>query len=437
MIKGSYRVSISLCGDLFISRRLPKDEREGGLRAIRDLFGKHDCVFGNLEVPVLRKNEGYPSLFPGGSYGMASPGCLRDLKGLGFNLFNAATNHAMDYEHNGLLKTLEYLEQVDIPVAGIGRNLSEASSPAFCECSGGRVALLGVTSSFHDSHAAGPQNQDMIGRPGVSPLRHKAIYELAEADYESLQRIARETGINAYQNAGIKLGYVIASDNFKFGSLEFKKGEGSSCHTYPQQNDLDRMLGQIRDARIQADVVIMSIHSHQVNPVDKSHNAEFVEIFARKCIEEGADIIACHGPHRMRGIEKYKHGLIFHGLGNMIFQTDQQPVVPEEFYNKYGASRQTSDGVGSVNLARSKNNTRGFITSRPEWCSVIVSMECTGDLFDVTFYPVEISKQTGLPSLSSDVTILQDLRDLSIGYGTTIEIEDGVGRLRMLRTEHS
>ena len=428
MIKGSFKISLSLCGDLFISRRIPASGG-GKLPDIQKLLKKHDCNFGNLEVPVLRKNEGFPEAFPGGSYGMASPECLADLKELGFNLFNAATNHAMDYGHNGLLKTLEYLEKVDIPVAGIGKNLSEAAAPAFCECEGGRVALLSVTTSFHDSYAAGPQNKDMIGRPGVSPLRHRAIYELNEIDYNHLIRIAADTGINAYQNAGIKLGYVIKPEFFKFGPFEFKKGEGTQCHTYPLQKDLDRTLSNIRDAHIQADIVIVSIHSHQPNTNDKSRNAEFVETFAKKCIEEGADIVVCHGPHCLKGIERYSHGIIFHGLGNMIFQTDQQSVIPEEFYEKYGTSRQTCDGVGAVNLIRNKNNSIGFITTTKQWRSMIVSMECTNDSYDIKIYPIEISKQTGLPSLSSDETILEELNSLCSIFGTEIGISKGIGTL--------
>lgn len=429
MLKGPFNLSISLCGDLFISRRIPVDSSGKKLYDIQKLLKTHDCVFGNLEVPVLRRNEGCPELFPGGSYGMASPGCLRDLKDIGFNLFNAATNHAMDFGHNGLLKTLEYLEQIDIPVAGIGGNLSEASSPAFCECIGGRVALLSVTTSFHDSYAAGPQNQDMIGRPGVNPLRHKAIYELNCVDFEHLVRIAAETGINAYQNAGIRLGYVVPTENFKFGSFEFTKGETNTCHTYPLKQDLNRMVSYIRDARIQSDIVIVSIHSHQVNTINSNKNAEFVEIFAKKCIEAGADIIACHGPHCMRGIEQYKHGIIFHGLGNMIFQIDQQPFVPEEFYEKYGTSRQMCDGVGSINQIRSKNNTRGFITTTQQWRSIIISMSCTKEKFDILFYPIEISKQTGLPVLSTDESILEELNELCALYDMKINIDNGVGRV--------
>lgn len=413
---------------------LPTQWGGGKLLEIRDILSHHECKFGNLEVPVLNKDEGYPELFPGGSYGLASPECLDDIKKLGFNLLNSATNHAMDFGHGGLLKTMENCKRVGIPVAGIGKNLSEASSPVFCECENGRVALIGVTSSFHDSYAAGPQNQDFVGRPGVAPLKHRAIYSLKPDDYETLVRIAGETGINAYQNAGIKLGYVVQSDIFKFGTFEFIKSNVNECHTYPDKQDLDRTIKVVRDAKIQADIVIVSVHSHQVNKSNADLNSEFVSIFAKNCIDAGADMVVCHGPHSLRGIEKYGRGIIFHGLGNMIFQTDQQLFVPEEFYQKYGTTRQESDGVGTINLKRNNNNTRGFITTNKQWRSVITSMECNNDAFDLMFYPIEISKQSGLPALSSDVTILEDFNNLCKMYNTEIKIKDTIGYMNLSRS---
>jgi poly-gamma-glutamate synthesis protein (capsule biosynthesis protein) len=37
----------------------------------------------------------------------------------------------MDYGHNGLLATIKYLTDLELPFAGTGRNLAEASKPAF------------------------------------------------------------------------------------------------------------------------------------------------------------------------------------------------------------------------------------------------------------------------------------------------------------------
>ena len=115
----------------------------------------------------------------------------------------------------------------------------------------------------------------------------------------------------------------------------------------------------------------------------------------------------------------------------MIFQTDQQSFIPEEFYEKYGTSRQTCDGVGTINLIRNKNNSIGFITTTKQWRSLIFSMECTNDSYDIKFYPIEISKQTGLPALSTDETILKDFNNLCSIYGTEIVISKGIGKLNI------
>ena len=145
-------LTLSLCGDIFISKRLPI-QSYSGFEQIQQLLQQHECRFANLETTIHR-NEGYPEAFPGGGYAMAAPSCLLDLKRMGFNLFNTANNHAMDYGHKGLLATAKYLNEFDIPFSGTGENLAEASKPAYFECSMGRIALIRVTSSFHDSYAA-------------------------------------------------------------------------------------------------------------------------------------------------------------------------------------------------------------------------------------------------------------------------------------------
>lgn len=427
MFKGSYNVKISLCGDLFISRRIP--ELRNKLMSIQNIIKKHECRFGNLETTILNVNEGYPELFPGGGYAMASPACLRDLKSLGFNLLNAATNHAMDYSHNGLLKTIENLEKEEFSYSGIGKNLSDASKATFLECENARVALLGVTSSFHDSYAAGPQNKEMIGRPGVAPLKHKAIYEVTERNYEDLMRIAEETGVNSYHNMAIKTGYLQACPNLKFGSFEFQKGASNCVHTYPNNEDLERTISIVKDAKIQADVVIVSVHSHQIVDDERKITPEFVSIFAKACVDAGADIIVCHGPHRLRGIEIYNGKVIFYGLGNFIFQHEQQLSYPEEFYKKYGTSRQECDGVGSINNIRSKNGIVGLISTTDDWVSVLVSMNCNDGKFEIILYPVIISKQTGLPSIDPSGFALKQLKQLSEPYGTKFVIDDNIGKI--------
>ncbi len=144
-------IHIMLAGDILITRPLPA-KGYVGCRELTDLISRHDVTFANLEVTVHRR-EGYPSAFPGGTWAMADPVCLKDIKRFGFNVLNTANNHAMDYSHNGLLATHRYLKEQELLFTGTGENLADATAPAFVECAEGRVAVIGATSSFHDSDA--------------------------------------------------------------------------------------------------------------------------------------------------------------------------------------------------------------------------------------------------------------------------------------------
>lgn len=418
------KISISLVGDILITKRIPQ-KIPTRLKEIAKILNQHDIRFGNLET-TIRENEGWPEVFPGGGYAMANPRCVTDLKNLGFTVFNTANNHSMDYGHGALISTIENLDKEDILHCGTGRNLNDASKAVFSETEYGRVAFLGVVSTFHASYAAGPQNQEMIGRPGVSPLRHKAIYHLNEKNFSDLSRIASDIGINDYMNQAIKEGYAPKSENLKFGTFEFKMDDCNYVETTPLFDDVDRTSKIIRDAKIQSDIVVVSIHSHQFKGKHKTTPTDFCRIFSQKCIDAGADVVVCHGPHILRGIEQYKKGVIFHGLGNFVFQHETMTALPEEYYQKYGTTRQTSSGVGDLMNRRSKGGTIGLISDDKAWESILVSLDCTKETIDVKLYPIEISRGVagGLPYLSKNIRILQDLQALSLDYETNFEIDE-------------
>ena len=90
----------------------------------------------------------------------------------------------------------------------------EASVPKYVECRDGRVAFIGVTSSYHDTDAAGPQGGIIAGRPGINPLRRIEYYEVTEENYQALSKIAEETGMNDGYKWAIANGYRKASDGF-------------------------------------------------------------------------------------------------------------------------------------------------------------------------------------------------------------------------------
>lgn len=428
-------IRLFFAGDVMLTRRLPNRYTES-LCQMSNFVKTHDYCFGNLETTV-HDRAGYPEAFPGGGHAMSAPATLFDLKSFGFNVFNTANNHAMDYSHGGLLETLRNLQQYDLPSAGTGKNLADATIPAYVECCGGIVAMIGVTASYHDSYMAGPQNRDMQGRPGINPLRYNSIYELGPCEYESLQDIACKVGINAYHDQARREGYMQQSENFKFGIYNFKRGEHNRLVTTPNAVDLERNLAAIRDAKRQANIVVVSIHGHQFKGCDKHTPPDFITDFAKASIDNGADIVVCHGPHVMRGIEEYNCGLIFHGLGNFILQHESMMWLPEEQYNKQNINRSDVDGVAEFFSKRSQNRTKGLFADAKSWISFVPSITWDGASMRTEIYPIELShgKNYGLPRLSTDYRILEEVLELSkaFKFSFVIDKENGKGILKEIK----
>jgi len=99
--------TLAATGDAIITRRLLP--AEGVASAFDDLLGllrDADVSVTNFEV-IAHEYEGYPSTECGGTYMRAPPSVIDELVGMGCDLFSAATNHAFDYGHRDIERTLE------------------------------------------------------------------------------------------------------------------------------------------------------------------------------------------------------------------------------------------------------------------------------------------------------------------------------------------
>ncbi|ALX47742.1 CapA family protein [Lentibacillus amyloliquefaciens] len=418
-------------GDSFITRRLPSTASES-FRQLSGLIQSADVRFNNLET-TTHVLEGYPSAFSGGTWAMSPPDVLQDIRDYGFNLLAWANNHTMDYSYGGLLATKRYLNQYGFVHAGAGEDLAEASAPRYLETPPGRVALISVTSTFHESWRAGSQRPDMHGRPGVNPLRYDTTFYVSRQELDQLKAIAENTMINAERNLSIKEGFETdnSDDSFVFGGHYFTEGSTTEKVTTPKEADMRRLERSIDEARRQADVVMVSIHSHEMEGEDKAVPPQFLKEASRKCIDGGADAVMGHGPHVLRGIEIYQNKPIFYSLGNFIFQNDTVEALPADFYDKYGLSSEAN--VADALDARSGNNTKGLGVNKHVWESVVAVWEMdNGQITDIKLYPIELGfdlprYERGWPVLSKSESPLEQLQHLSKPFGTDITIQDGVG----------
>jgi poly-gamma-glutamate synthesis protein (capsule biosynthesis protein) len=87
--------------------------------------------------------------------------------------------------------------------------------------------------------------------------------------------------------------------------------------TFTDEQDLAALEASIAAARSDADVVLVSVHwGDWTRP---AHLTDHEIRVAHLAIDFGADIVAGHHHHLLRGIEWYRGRPIFYGLGHLIF----------------------------------------------------------------------------------------------------------------------
>ena len=421
-------------GDMMIFRRLPG--RYPGFDELSRFIGQGDLRFVNLETTVHRF-ESFGAAQSGGSWFCSAPEVLEDVKAFGFNILTTANNHAMDYSYGGLKKTMENLRRAGIPFAGTGDTLAEASGPVYLDTPSGRFALIAGCTTFHPDAPAGEQTRSMPGRPGMNAIRHTVTYRLPRKEMDCLRRIAEGTAINGEDDVLRREGYLppLKEGTFRFGTLEFEEADAPGKVTRVNEEDMRRTERTIREAAYMADRVIVSIHSHELRTVRKEEPAGFLEEFAHRCIDAGAHAVIGTGPHLLRPVEIYRGRPIFYSIGDFVIQLETIQRAPSEMFEK-----QRLDGNETLDRLfeeRSGGGKRGLYYNRLMFEAVVPYWETEdGELTKLTLLPVELGfglprSRGGWPAPRRDAGILERLAEMSAPYGTRIEIEDGLGVVRL------
>ncbi|MBQ6875010.1 MAG: CapA family protein [Lachnospiraceae bacterium] len=420
-------------GDMIIQKRI--FEGYEGFDELAPFIKQGDARFFNLETTLNHVGEACGSQFSGGTYIRTNPEVLDDIRPFGFNMTSFNNNHALDFSYDGLELTLEALEESGLVHGGVGRNLAEASAPVYLETKNGRVALIAVNSSFDPSMMAGEQSPRFPGRPGINGLRIEKHIELPKEDLEIIKRIAKETNINASKEITRKEGYFpeLPDGEAELGELRFKLGEESRFVMKVNEADMARVEKAIYEAKLQADYIMISVHSHQISGTEKESPSEFLKEFAHRCIDAGAHAIVGHGPHLLRPIEVYKDCPIFYSLGDFVLQLYNVEVAPEDFFAKHGLT--SASTVHELLKKRSKDFTVGLMTDPRMFRAVIPCWETEGTkLTKITLMPIEMKmdghgSETGLPRFSDNPEIAEYLAKMCEPYGTKIVREED-GTLR-------
>ena len=285
----SASITITLTGQSMIRSDLRATAPEE-VPVIRGLL-KGDVAFTNFEAAVAEPGQAVSQ----GRGFLAPPEALDALATFGFNLVAFAGNHAFDLRATGIQNTIREADQREIAHAGTGNDAAAAASPAYLHTSKGTVALVASASGLIAPEARAAEH------PGVNELRVEA---------GGRENEATEDLPGALANA-------------------------------PNPEDARRILANIREARKNADIVIVYQHNHVFG--NHSFSTIFGEGLAERLapnewlvkwthaeIDAGADIVVMHGAPLLHGIEIYHGRPVFYDLGNFIYNVPPTLVYIDE-----------------------------------------------------------------------------------------------------------
>lgn len=272
---GLDKVTLLAVGDIAVMTYSPKWEK-----VVQDIRGKDsifkkvsatlndaDVVFCQLEIPLSDKSPF--SLPQARRADYARTETAYELKKAGFDVVSFASNHCMDWGAETFFDTINALEKAGLKVVGVGKNLEDARKPIFVETKGVRIAFLAYNTILPMGYWA------TENRPGCAPLRAFTLYEQIEHD---------------------------------------QPGTPCRIHTFPNRQDLQAMISDIKKAKSEADLVILSLHwgIHFVPAVIADYQREVAHV----AIDNGVDLILGHHAHILKPIEVYKGKVIFYSLCN-------------------------------------------------------------------------------------------------------------------------
>ena len=429
-------------GDLMI-RRPASQLADPEVQEVFDLIRSADLAMGNMEGELanLREFDGPMNGFVG------THEVAEDLKVMGFDMVNRAQNHLLDSEIAGMFSTNSLLDAAGIIHAGSGKNLQEAAAPAFFETPKGRAALIGTHAPIWPEHnrlAATPLIGNLGGRPGLNMLNYRETILITREQFDALERVREvflqyqenydnpRTFVDASVSAGINFPASSSGrNNPVYRQVGDKEIPGTIIYEM-NDNDLDRILRNIRNARQLSDFVVAAAHIHQSRSILETQHlstrppAFYIDL-AHRAIDAGADAFVGTGVQTLRGIEIYNGKPIFYGLG--------------EFFREAHWELELTMGNADANPSRRMQQfARNFGgTSQSLESLVAISHYEDGLLAEVRLYPTELGidgpdSRLGIPRIAEPQTakrILERVEKLSDEWDTDIDIEGSVGIIRV------
>lgn len=298
--------TLAFTGDLAPQR--PLDDEYTRKCEVWEYLRSADLAMVNFEVPLTKADVPVDKAITL----RADPDVASSIRGVGVDVATVANNHALDYGSEGLLETIEVLENSGIVVVGAGESLGKAMQPAILSVGDLEVAVFGLASTLPPGYAAGPW------RPGIAPVRINSRFRIDGA------------------------------------TLDEQPGMSPWVETEAVEEDILRACSRIAEVRPDVDLVVIQMHWGIPNgwcAAFQGPLADYQRPLGHALIEAGADVIVGHHPHAVHGVERYGSGLIAYSLGNFLFHSmglEERSLVAENDPPYDLTSLQTGEAIETV-----------------------------------------------------------------------------------------
>lgn len=260
---------------------------------VKPLLDDADYVVGSLETTLAGAKAGYTNA----SYSFNTPDeLLPALKWAGFDMLTTANNHCFDRGFEGHARTIEMLEKYGFDYTGT-RLSNDASRYLVKDFDGTMVAFVAYTYGTN-SEANGvfvPEGKEYLVNltRQQDSIVHRPLWKRAAKVL--LSRLRRN------QNTSGIIGDCVST-------IEINSGRNTAFES--------AMLETIKQAKQEADIVIMCLHSGgQFNSKVEDYTQHLFDII----VDAGADAIVCNHAHKILPVYKKGDCIIASALGNFSF----------------------------------------------------------------------------------------------------------------------
>ncbi len=331
------RTVLHSTGDVMLGRRyVSPDEGEallktgdGGASAsaivtdVGDLLGLADLATVNLETVIGSLPDA--GAYPGKRWLLQSPPeTLAALDRLGVHVASLANNHQRDWLDAGVQSTLDQLDAHGLPHVGAGLTAAQAEAPLRFDADGLQIGVIAFTSVNGDYvNDQYPTDGDIAPDEILAEDQFKWEFRSWGAPDLGVPVAGRRIGsawlaVHDIEDdlSGDELAALWASAVAVYPELQdwvARRGHGGGS---PWDDDSPGAIAALADT---SDLTVVQLHmGYQFATAP----GEAVISAARAAIDAGADLVVCHHPHVLQGLEWYNGKLIAYSLGNFLFDQD-------------------------------------------------------------------------------------------------------------------